>query len=174
MLVADGGEFGQWSQAMQHSGTRVINGVSGAIGAGPAYAIAASLARPGKPVFAMMGDGTAGFLLAEYETAMREGADFVAVIGNDHLWNAEHQIQIREFGAERTHGCALSPGARYDGAAAALGAHGEFVDTSDPATLDTALERAQAAGGPACVNVRIRPEPAPVVPGKQAAVETLH
>lgn len=174
VLVADGGEFGQWAQAMHHDGPRVINGVSGAIGGAPAYAIAASLARPGVPVFAMMGDGTAGFLLAEYETAAREGAAFVAVIGNDNLWNAEHQIQIREFGADRTHGCGMSPAARYDAAAAALGAHGEFVADGAAAALDAALERAQASGGPACVNVRIRPVPAPVVPSKQRAAEAVH
>lgn len=174
VLVVDGGEFGQWMQAIHHDGPRVINGVSGAIGAGPAYAIAASIARPDVPVIAAMGDGTAGFLLAEYETAAREEACFVAVIGNDHYWNAEHQIQIREFGADRTYGCALSPMARYDLAAQALGGFGVFVDTNSPSDLVNALEHAQKSGKPACVNVRICPAPAPVVQGSTPPAGAVH
>ncbi|ATX67991.1 thiamine pyrophosphate-binding protein [Roseinatronobacter bogoriensis subsp. barguzinensis] len=174
VLICDGGEFGQWMQAIRHDGPRVINGVSGAIGAGPAYAIAASIACPDVPVIAAMGDGTAGFLLAEYETAAREGARFTAVIGNDNLWNAEHQIQIREFGADRTHGCTLSSQARYDLSASALGGFGVYVDANDPAALQGALDQAQASGLPACVNVRIVPAPAPVVQGKSAASEATH
>lgn len=174
VLVVDGGEFGQWMQAIHHDGPRVINGVSGAIGAGPAYAIAASIACPDMPVIAAMGDGTAGFLLAEYETAAREEARFVAVIGNDHYWNAEHQIQIREFGADRTYGCALSPMARYDLAAQALGGFGLFVDTNSPADLVNALEQAQKSGKPACVNVRICPAPAPVVQGSTPPAGAVH
>ena len=174
VLICDGGEFGQWMQAIHHDGPRVINGVSGAIGAGPAYAIAASIACPDVPVIAAMGDGTAGFLLAEYETAAREGARFTAVIGNDNLWNAEHQIQIREFGEDRTHGCTLSAQARYDLSASALGGFGVYVDTNDPDALQGALDQAQASGLPACVNVRIVPAPAPVVQGKSSAAEATH
>lgn len=174
VLVCDGGEFGQWAQAIGHTGPRIVNGVSGAIGAAPAYAIAASLARPGAPVFALMGDGTAGFLLAEYETAAREDARFVAVIGNDNCWNAEHQIQIREYGEGRTHSCTLSSAARYDLAAQALGAVGSFVADGNLSTLAQALDDAGAARGPVCVNVLIRPVPAPVVPGTTPVPEAVH
>ncbi|TVP94022.1 MAG: thiamine pyrophosphate-binding protein [Roseinatronobacter sp.] len=174
VLVVDGGEFGQWMQAIHHDGPRVINGVSGAIGAAPAYAIAASIVCPDVPVIAAMGDGTAGFLLAEYETAAREEARFVAVIGNDHVWNAEHQIQIREFGPDRTYGCALSPMARYDLAAQALGGFGVFVNTNSTAALAEALDHAQKSRKPACVNVRICPAPAPVVQGNTPPAGAAH
>ncbi|MCH8466305.1 MAG: thiamine pyrophosphate-binding protein [Roseinatronobacter sp.] len=174
VLICDGGEFGQWMQAIAHDGPRVINGVSGAIGAGPAYAIAASLACPDVPVFATMGDGTAGFLLAEYETAAREGARFVAIIGNDTVWNAEHQIQIREFGADRTFGCTLSEGARYDRAAEGLGCFGAYLASNNPLELAELLQAAQASGLPACLNLRICPAPAPVVQGKSPAAALTH
>jgi acetolactate synthase-1/2/3 large subunit len=108
----------------------------------------------------MLGDGTAGFHLAEFDTAVRAGLPFVAVIGNDACWNAEHQIQLRTYGPERAHGCELLP-ARYDQAAAALGAHGEHVTRA--ADLPAALERALASGRPACVNVMIERLPAPTV-----------
>ncbi len=161
ILVIDGGEFGQWAQAFCDAPRRIINGVSGAIGGGLCYAIAAKIAFPDAPVYAVMGDGTLGFHLAEFETALREEAHFVAVIGNDDRWNAEYQIQLRSFGANRTHGCELTPAVRYDQAVAALGGHGAFVTGTDANDADAALAAAEAVQQPACVNVRIDGLPAP-------------
>ena len=158
VVVCDGGEFGQWAQALTCGTSRVINGVSGAIGAGLPYAMAAAAARPDATVFALSGDGSIGFHLAEFETAVRHGLAFVMVIGNDQRWNAEHQIQLRDYGEDRLSGCGLTA-ARYDLAAAALGAHGEFV--TELQELRPALERAMASGKPACVNVMIEGLPAP-------------
>ena len=158
LFLADGGEFGQWAQAVLEADERVINGTAGAIGGVLCYALAARCARPDAAIFALMGDGTVGFQFAEFETAVREKLPFVAVIGNDLCWNAEHQIQLRDYGPERLIGCQLSD-ARYDLAVVGLGGHGEFV--TDAAELDDALERALKSGLPACVNVRIKGLPAP-------------
>jgi len=160
VLVADGGEFGQWAQACVSARTRLINGPAGSIGSAIPYALAARVARPEATVVAMLGDGTAGFHLAEFDTAVRAGLPFVAVIGNDACWNAEHQIQLKTYGRARAHGCELLP-ARYDQAAAALGAHGEHVTRA--ADLPAALERAVASRRPACVNIMIERLPAPTV-----------
>jgi acetolactate synthase-1/2/3 large subunit len=160
VLVADGGEFGQWAQACVNAPTRLINGPAGSIGSALPYALAARIARPDATVVAMLGDGTAGFHLAEFDTAVRAGLPFVAVIGNDACWNAEHQIQLRTYGRSRAHGCELLP-ARYDEAAAALGAHGEHVTRASD--LPVALARALASRRPACVNVMIERQPAPTV-----------
>lgn len=151
ILICDGGEFGQWAQAFCDAPVRVINGVSGAIGNGLNYAIAAKLARPEATVIAMMGDGTVGFHLAELETAARENAAIVAVVGNDSCWNAEHQIQLRDFGPERLIGCTLSSRVRYDQAAAGLGCHGIYVER--PEALSGALREAVNGARPALVNV---------------------
>ena len=62
---------------------RIINGVAGSIGASIPFAIAARLAEPRAPVIAVMGDGTFGFHMAEFDTAVRYGLPFVAVVGND-------------------------------------------------------------------------------------------
>lgn len=153
VLVCDGGEFGQWAQALCTAPTRIINGLSGAIGGGLCHALAAKLARPEATVIAMMGDGTAGFHFTELDTAVREGTEFVTVIGNDFRWNAEHQIQLRDYGPNRLIGCELAPSARYDLAATGFGCHGEHV--TDPAEFGAALARALASGRPACVNVEI-------------------
>ncbi len=160
ILVCDGGEIGQWPQALLSPARRIINGPAGSIGASIPFAIAARAADPEATVIAVMGDGTFGFHMAEFDTALRCNLPFVAVVGNDATWNAEHQIQLREYGPGRTHGCDLLP-ARYDLVAAALGGHGELVTSA--AQLGPALERALASGKPACVNVMIERVPAPVI-----------
>jgi acetolactate synthase-1/2/3 large subunit len=158
VLVADGGEFGQWAQATVHAPHRVINGVAGSIGAALPFAAAAKLALPGSTVVAMLGDGTFGFHASEIDTAVRCGLGYVAVVGNDACWNAEYQIQLRSYGAPRARGLDLLP-TRYDRVAAAFGAHGEHVER--PADLVPALGRAAGAGRVACVNVLIERLPAP-------------
>lgn len=159
-LVCDGGEIGQWPQAIIKTQNRIINGVSGTIGASIPFAIAARLARPEAPVVAVMGDGTFGFHMAEFDTALRVGAPFIAVIGNDARWNAEHQIQLRTYGAERTRYCDLLP-TRYDEVVRALGGYGALV--TDAADLPAALAEAHASGLPAAINVMIEGVPAPVI-----------
>jgi acetolactate synthase-1/2/3 large subunit len=158
VLVADGGEFGQWAQAAVSAPHRVLNGVAGSIGSALPFAAAAKLALPGSTVVAMLGDGTFGFHSSEIDTAVRCGLDYVAVVGNDACWNAEYQIQLRSYGAPRAHGLDLLP-TRYDRVAAAFGAHGEHVGR--PAELAPALARAGGAGRMACVNVMIERLPAP-------------
>ena len=91
---------------------------------------------------------------------MRCKLPFVAVLGNDALWNAESQIQLREYGRDRMHGCDLTP-ARYDLAVAALGGHGEYVERAED--LAPAIERSLASGKPACINVMIESIAAPVI-----------
>ncbi len=158
VVISDGGEFGQWSQAVTRSDHRIINGPGGSIGGALCYGVAAKLAKPDATVFALMGDGTVGFHLAEFETAVREDTPFVVIVGNDGRWNAEHLIQVRDYGPDRLIGCSLSD-ARYDEAVRALGGHGEYV--TDPAELDGALARAVNCGKVACVNVIIDGVPAP-------------
>ncbi len=159
IYVADGGEFGQWMQGFINAPRRVMNGVSAAIASAMGNAIGAQIADPDATVICTLGDGTAGFYLGEFDTAVREGAKAIFVIGNDACWNAERMLQIREFGADRQTGCDLLP-TRYDQAAEGLGAHGEYVTTAEE--LRPALERALASGKPACINVKLNAQPAPV------------
>ncbi len=155
-LVIDGGEFGQWAQASLRASRRVINGISGTIGGGVSYGIGAFKANPSSHVIVLVGDGTAGFHLAEFETAAREGIRIVTIIGNDHRWNAEFQIQIRKYGKERTFACELSD-ARYAEACIALGGFGAQVTT--PKEFHAALTEALAFDGPSCIDMAIEPIP---------------
>jgi acetolactate synthase I/II/III large subunit len=160
VFISDGGEIGQWAQACLNAPHRVINGVAGAIGAALPFALAARVAVPDAPIVAVMGDGTFGFHTAEMDTAVRYGLPFVAVVGNDACWNAEYQIQLRDYGRERAIGCELLP-ARYDQVTAAFGGHGEYVTSAD--ALLPAVHRANASGKPSCINVMIEGLPAPNV-----------
>lgn len=163
ILICDGGEFGQWSQAGVSSPKRLTNGPAGSIGGCLCYALGARAAAPESVVITMMGDGTVGFQFAEFETAVRDKLPFVAIVGNDQCWNAEHQIQMREYGPDRLIGCQLS-GARYDLAVSGLGGHGEYV--TDPSQLDAALQRAISSGLPACLNIEMAGFAAPTISGK--------
>jgi acetolactate synthase I/II/III large subunit len=156
VLVSDGGEIGQWAQACLSAPHRVINGVAGSIGSALPFALAARIAQPKAPVIAILGDGTFGFHCAEIDTAVRYGLPFVAVVGNDARWNAEYQIQLRDYG--RTIGCDLLP-SRYDKVCIGFGGHGEHVTVAE--ALLPAVERALDSRLPACLNVMIDGLPAP-------------
>ena len=160
VFVSDGGEFGQWAQACLRAPRRVINGVAGSIGAGLPFASAAKLAAGAAPVIAAMGDGTFGFHPAEIDTAVRYGLPFLAIVGNDARWNAEYQIQLRDYGAGRLVGCELLP-ARYDQVAIGFGGYGEHV--TEAAQLLPAAQRALASGKPAVLNVMVEGLAAPTM-----------
>ncbi len=160
ILICDGGEFGQWAQAFVSSNIRITNGPAGAIGASLPYAIGATVAHSQAPVLAIMGDGTAGFHLAEFETAARESSGLTVLIGNDSRWNAEHHLQVKQYGVERAFGCELSSDARYDLAAIGLGCDGVLV--KDLSQLHTALSDGLQSSRPTCINVLMPGAPAPM------------
>ncbi len=160
LLICDGGEFAQWGQSLLPVDKRLINSVAGSIGASLPFAIAGRVHDKTAPVIAVLGDGTFGFHMSEFESAVRHGTPFVAIVGNDACWNAESQIQKRDYGADRMHGCELLP-ARYDQVVAALGGHGELVERIED--LVPAVERAMASGKPACVNVQVESIAAPII-----------
>lgn len=163
VLICDGGEFAQWGQSLLPVRRRMINGVAGSIGGSIPMAIAARRLESKSPVIAVMGDGTFGFHMSEFDTAVRHKLPFVAILGNDACWNAESNIQRRDYGENRMHGCDLLP-TRYDQAVVALGGHGELVERIED--LVPAVERAMAAaaaGKPACVNIMVESIAAPVI-----------
>jgi thiamine pyrophosphate-dependent acetolactate synthase large subunit-like protein len=161
VLICDGGEFAQWGQSvLPVVPRRMINGVGGSIGSSLPMAGAARVFEADAPVFVVLGDGTFGFHMAEFETAVRCNLPFVAIVGTDARWNAEYNLQVRDYGPNRTFGCELLP-TRYDLVVTALGGHGELVQSPDE--LPAAIERSLASGKPACINVMIESIPAPLL-----------
>jgi acetolactate synthase-1/2/3 large subunit len=161
VLICDGGEFAQWAQSvLPVLPRRMINGVAGSIGSSLPMALGARIVERAAPVFVVLGDGTFGFHMAEFETAVRRNLPFVAVVGTDARWNAEYNLQVRDYGANRAVGCELTA-ARYDLVVTALGGHGELVRRAEQ--MQGAIERALASGKPACINVMIESIPAPTL-----------
>jgi acetolactate synthase I/II/III large subunit len=160
VLICDGGEFAQWGQSLLRNDRRMINGVAGSIGSSLPMASGARVVEKAAPIFVVLGDGTFGFHMSEIETAVRLNLPFVAIVGTDARWNAEYNLQVRDYGSNRAHGCELNP-TRYDLVATALGGHGELVQSATE--LPGAIDRSIASGKPAVINVMIESIPSPVV-----------
>ena len=140
IFIIDGGEFGQWAQANVPINKMFPNGLSGAIGGSVSQAIGASFANPEKYILTFMGDGTAGFHPAEWETARRFNLPIIYVIGNDQRWGAEVEIQVKEYGHKRAKFCYLDNVTRYDKIAKAMGCKGFYVRNLNE--LNLSLEKA--------------------------------
>ena len=155
-VVGDGGDIVSY-------GGRVINvykpgywldpGPMGCLGTGTGFAMAAQIARPGKKVLILHGDGAFGLNGMEFESMVRQQLPIVSIIGNDGAWGQIKHPQKAILGHATA--AELSPGIRYDKMVEALGGYGELVQR--PEDIRPALERAFASGLPACINVLIDP-----------------
>lgn len=155
-VVGDGGDIVSY-------GARVINvakpgywldaGPMGCLGTGTGFAMAAQLARPGKKVLILHGDGAFGLNGMEFESMVRQKLPIVSIIGNDGAWGQIKHPQKMMLGHSTA--ADLTPGIRYDKMVEALGGYGELVER--PEDIRPALERAFASSLPACVNVLLDP-----------------
>jgi acetolactate synthase-1/2/3 large subunit len=153
-VCADGGDIvsttAKWLQTSRPGGL-LDPGPFGCLGVGAPFAIAAKSLEPDRRVGIVYGDGSFGFNGMEYDTLIRHQLPVVGVVGNDGAWNNIKVIH-RMLYPERMVGADL--GIRpYHAMVEGLGGYGEFVD--DPDELRPALERAEASGVPALINVHI-------------------
>jgi acetolactate synthase-1/2/3 large subunit len=156
IVVGDGGDYVSFAGRVMNTyepGCWLDPGPFGCLGSGPGYAMAAKLARPGKQVCLLLGDGAFGFSGMEFDTMVRHGLPVVAVVGNNGIWALEKHPM--EFVYGYSVAADLIPETRYDQVVEALGGHGELVQK--PEELRPALDRAFASGKPACVNVLTDP-----------------
>ena len=134
-FLLDGGNIGRWAHMLifdRHPSHWMTCGASGVVGWGIPGALAAKLARPEKPVLLLSGDGSAGFTLADIQTALRFGTPYVAVIANDAAWGivTDGQPDRRRVASEFGE-------LRFDRVAEALGARGVHIE--HPAQLGPAI-----------------------------------
>lgn len=119
------------------------------VGHGIGMAIGAQVARPGKQVLTLMGDGGFGISAMDMETLVRYNLPAVVVLLNNNSWStvaAGHDSFYPDMGSwDNTHGI------RYDRMMAELGCHVEHCETPDQIT--PALERSFASGKPSLVHV---------------------
>ncbi|MCW2504600.1 MAG: acetolactate synthase [Actinomycetia bacterium] len=156
VVIGDGGDFVSYAGKYLDSytpGCWLDPGPFGCLGTGPGYAIAARLARPSAQVCLLLGDGAAGFSLADAETLARENLPVVMVAGNNGIWGLEKHPMKLLYGYDVA--ADLQPALKYDDVVTALGGAGETV--TDPAGIRPALDRAFAAGVPYLVNVLTDP-----------------
>lgn len=154
IVAVDGGDIvsttARWLQ-VSTPGHVLDPGPFGTLGTGAPFAIAAKVAFPDKRVGIVYGDGAFAFNAMEYDTLVRLELPVMGVVGNDGVWNNIKTFH-RTFYPDRL--VATDLGVRpYHAMVAGLGGHGEFVDR--PGEIRPALERAEASGKPALVNVHI-------------------
>jgi len=168
VLVADGGNATIW--AMFYYQARVPNSVVstfkfGMLGAGMAQAVGAAVARPGKPVCCIIGDGAFGFHPQEVETAVRNNAQVIYIVLCDKQWGMvkmNQQFMLRPFKTmifkrldpDETIKADLGE-IEFDKLGQSMGAYGERV--ADPRELKPALQRALASGKCAVIHVDVDP-----------------
>jgi acetolactate synthase-1/2/3 large subunit len=158
IVVGDGGDIvGIGASVIQphQPGHWLEPGPFGCLGVGPPFAIAAKLARPDAQVLILYGDGSFGLSAMEYESAIRQGVQFVGVIGNDGAWGQIKVAQESLYGEGSAPAALLSQETGYDRMVEALGGYGERVVA--PAEIRPALHRAFDSGVPACINVIVDP-----------------
>ena len=138
ILVADGGDILSFARIALPNVTYLDPGALGCLGIGVPFATAAAMAFPGRPVIAVIGDGSFGFNAMDIDTAARHGANAVFIIANNGGWNIERQDQLNRFGG-RTAGSLLAY-SDYAAMARAFGLHAERV--VEAGELGPAIKRA--------------------------------
>jgi acetolactate synthase-1/2/3 large subunit len=142
------GWLSQW-MAARFAGQIVDAGPLAPVGHGIGMGIGVQLARPGKQVVVVIGDGGFGIGGMELETALKHRLPIVALLWNNSSWGPSFDQMPMLRG--RVEPFDMLPELRYDLMFEAIGCHGALV--KDPDELRPALARAFASGKPAVVNV---------------------
>lgn len=156
-LVVDGGDFvatAAYTLRPRAPLSWLDPGVFGTLGVGGGFATATALARPGREVWLLYGDGSCAYSLAEFDTFARHGLAPIAVVGNDGAWQQIAREQVEMLGDEV--GTVL---ARCDYHRVAEGYGGAGLLLTEDARIDAVLDEARAlahAGKPVCINVHLR------------------
>jgi acetolactate synthase-1/2/3 large subunit len=138
----------QWFVA-RFPGQVIDAGPLAPVGHGIGMAIGAQLARPGKQVVVVIGDGGLGIGGWDIETALRHRLPVHTILWNNSSWGPSFEEMPLLKG--RTDPFDMIEGIRYDRMFEVLGCHAEHVDHPDG--LAPALERAFASGKASLVNV---------------------
>jgi acetolactate synthase-1/2/3 large subunit len=125
------------------------------VGHGVGMGIGAQLARPGKQVFVMMGDGGMGIGGFDVETAVRNKLPVVYMVNNNSAWlsrEVDYFIgdQFVLPGGHKGNPAMLTP-TRYDQVYAAMGCYTERVE--EPEDIKAALSRCLESGRTSVLDV---------------------
>jgi acetolactate synthase I/II/III large subunit len=160
-VIGDGAEAYHWfneAVAQNEPGSYITHGFLGCVGMGLGLSLGAQVARRGRPVLCLIGDGAVGFTIAEFDTMVRLGLPIVVVVMNNRSWAASQHFQELAVGPNRVTRTQLGA-ARYDIVATGFGAKGRHVTRIEE--LGPAIRKAFETGEPACINVEIDVRPTP-------------
>ena len=168
VLVYDGGNTAVWGQfftRLRTANSALATHHMGHLGAGVGQALGAAVARPGKQVCCIIGDGAFGMHPQELETAVRCGLKVVFLVVTDGQWGMVKMTQSMAFApVTMMMKKQLEPEATintdfaevsWDRVAKAMGAYGERV--ADPTALPAALDRALASERCAVLHLEVDP-----------------
>ena len=122
----------------------------GTLGCAVPMAIGAKIAAPGRPVFALVGDGGWLFTVAEMATAVDEQLDIVVVLW-DNRGYGQIKVSFDDVGACRI-GCDVSSA---DPEMIARGFGWTAASVDRPANLGAAVREAFASGGQRFIRVKV-------------------
>jgi len=153
VLLLDGGNIGQWAHQVlfdRYPGHWLTCGASAVVGYGLPAAMAARLLYPERPIILLSGDGALTFTIAEFETAARQGLNFVVIVADDSAWGITLSEHLRAFG----HGMASELGPiRFDKVAEGFGACGVRVSTAEE--IQPAIAKGLSRKQPTLIHVPI-------------------
>jgi acetolactate synthase I/II/III large subunit len=138
----------QWFRS-RFPGQVVDAGPLAPVGHGVGMAIGAQLARPGKQIVLVTGDGGLGIGGFDVETAVRYDLPIQTILWNNSSWGPGFEEMPMLKG--RTDPFNMIDNIRYDRMFELLGCHGEHVEK--PGDIRGALERALRSGKASLVNV---------------------
>ncbi|HUX26904.1 MAG TPA: thiamine pyrophosphate-dependent enzyme [Burkholderiales bacterium] len=127
---------------------------SGGLGFALPGAVGISLAQPGRPVVAILGDGSAMYGVQALWTAAHLKLPITYVIANNRSYRIIKERLVSMRGTDRFTGMDLrDPEIDFSGLARSLGVPAERV--SDPSGIVPALRAAVQAGGPRLIEVMV-------------------
>jgi len=164
VLTTDSGQNTEMAARHIDLGSQQAFGVSGALASmasGIAYAIAAGIAFPGRPVCAVVGDGGFAMQLGEFSTAVRYNIDLKVLVLKNNMLNQIAWEQMMFLGNPQF-GCELQP---IDFAKAAEAMGGRGFSVSRPEEIEAILDQAFATPGPVVIEALVD-QYEPMIPPK--------
>ena len=127
---------------------------SGSMGYGVPAAVAAKVAAPDATVVCLAGDGCFMMTSQELATAAQYDLSIIYIVVNNGMFGTIRMHQERNYPGRLSATSLKNP--NFAQFAQSFGAHGEQIE--DSADFPAAFARAQAAGGPALIELRMDPD----------------
>lgn len=156
IIIGDGSEAYHWVEPVARTaapGRWMGHGYFGCLGIGSPFAIGAQVAHPHTQVIQVVGDGSVGFNIAEFDTMVRHGLPIITFVNSNRAWGISAHSQDALAGRRVISDLPMT---NFHDVMTAFGGYGELVTDADE--IGPAFRRAVASGLPACINVVTDPD----------------